>query len=125
MFEYVTDRVALKATRTAQTAAIGFGAMLCLIVGGAFLAVAFWLFLLTFTSALVACLILGSLFFGLGFVLIAALSIRARAIRLQKREAALRAQVMQQAQATGGVGGIAAIIMAFVNGLNAGKQARH
>ncbi|MEH6674177.1 MAG: hypothetical protein V7666_07185 [Sulfitobacter sp.] len=125
MFEYVTDRVALKATRTAQTAAIGFGAMLCLIVGGAFLAVAFWLFLLTFTSALVACLILGSLFFGLGFVLIAALSIRARAIRLQKREAALRAQAMQQAQATGGVGGIAAIIMAFVNGLNAGKQARH
>jgi hypothetical protein len=31
---------------------------------------------------------------------------------------------MQQAQATGGVGGIAAIITAFVNGLNAGKQAR-
>lgn len=125
MFEYVTDRVALKATRTAQTAAIGFGAMLCLIVGGAFLAVAFWLFLLTFTSALVACLILGSLLFGLGLVLIAALSIRARAIRRQKREAALRAQAMQQSQVTGGVGGIAAIIMAFVNGLNAGKQARH
>mgnify|MGYP003669562298 FL=1 len=105
MFEYVTDRVAQKATRTAQTAAIGFGAMLCLIVGGAFLAVAAWLFLLTITTPLVACLIMGSLFFGMGLVLIAALSIRARAIRRQKREAALRAQAMQQAQATGGVGG--------------------
>jgi len=124
MFEYVTDRVAQKATRTAQTAAIGFGAMLCLIVGGGFLAVAAWLFLLTITTPLVACLIIGSLFFGMGLVLIAALSIRARAIRRQKREAALRAQAMQQAQATGGVGGIAAIITAFVNGLNAGKQAR-
>ncbi|WP_289081376.1 hypothetical protein [Sulfitobacter pontiacus] len=120
----MTDRVAQKATRTAQTAAIGFGAMLCLIVGGAFLAVAAWLFLLTITTPLVACLIMGSLFFGMGLVLIAALSIRARAIRRQKREAALRAQAMQQSQATGGVGGIAAIITAFVNGLNAGKQAR-
>ena len=68
MFEYVTDRVAQKATRTAQTAAIGFGAMLCLIVGGAFLAVAAWLFLLTITTPLVACLIMGSLFFGMGLV---------------------------------------------------------
>lgn len=124
MLHELTDKVADKASQTAQTAAIGLGASLCLAVGFAFLTGAFWLFLLTVTTALVACLIIGGLFTGAGFVMIAVMSSRSAALKRRKHKEALRFQAQQTASVSSGMEGIAGIITAFINGINAGKKAR-
>ncbi len=124
MFDHFTDAIERKATEAAQTAAFGLGAFLCLVVGGVFLTIAGWLFLLTITTALIASLIIGSTFFGIGLIIFAGLSMRAQARKRQKREAALRAQSEQNSQLSGGLGGIAGVIAAFITGMNAGKKSR-
>lgn len=125
MFDLLLDRVALRATQTAHTAALGFGAAVCLIVGGLFFAVAIWVFLVQVSSTLIASMVLGALFFGAGLLLLAIMSIRSRLLRRRRYEAALRATAAREAQLATGVGGIAAIIAAFVNGMTAGKKARY
>ncbi|EEB84297.1 hypothetical protein [Roseobacter sp. GAI101] len=124
MFELIADRLAIRAKETAQTVAIGMGAFLCLVVGGLFLTVAAWLFLLTFMTTLQACLIIGSTFFGIGLILIFVMSVRAAARRRIRRQMMLDAAAARNAQLGSGVGGIAAIVIAFINGMNAGKGTR-
>lgn len=124
MFDLIADRLASKVKETAHTAAIGLGAFLCLVIGSLFLTVAAWLFLLTFTTTLVACLIIGSTFFGIGLILVFAMSIRSAARKRLKQRLQMEAAAAQKAQLSGGAGGIAAIIVAFINGMNAGRGTR-
>jgi biotin transporter BioY len=124
MFDQLTDKVADKAAQTAQTAALGLGASLCLVVGCAFLTGALWLYLLTVTTTLVACVIMGAIFTGVGLVMIALMSARSRNRKHQKREEFLRYQAQQKASVSNGLEGVAGVIAAFINGLNAGKKAR-
>lgn len=124
MLDHFTDKVAYKAKETAQTAAIGLGAFLCLAVGAVFLTGAAWLFLLTITTALVACLIIGFAFFGIGLLLIATISIQSSARRKRKHVMEAQARSAHTAQMTGGLVGIAGIVAAFVNGLNEGRRSR-
>ncbi|WP_255200198.1 MULTISPECIES: hypothetical protein [unclassified Sulfitobacter] len=124
ILDALTDRVAQRAAETAQTAAIGLGAGLCLVVGSIFLSAAAWIFLLTITSTLIACLVIGGVFFGAGLVMVAATSIRSRNLKHQREAERLRLQAQQRAQALGGVEGIATLVVALINGFNAGKNAR-
>ena len=82
MIDQLTDRVAIRAAQSARTAAIGIASFICLAVGGIFLASAAWLFLLTVTTAIVACLIIGGAFFGIGLMMFSLMLLR---IRTQKR----------------------------------------
>lgn len=125
MLNDLTDRVADKAAQTAQTAAIGLGASLCLVVGFVFLIGAAWLFLLTVTTALIACLIIGGLFTGTGLIMIAMMSARSKALKRKKQQEALRFQARQKENLSSGLDGMAGIIAAFINGMNAGKKARY
>lgn len=120
MLEHVKDQLAEEAKHTAQTAAIGLGGFLCLIVGTVFLSIAGWLFLMTVTTALNASLILGLFFFGIGLILFVTISMRSRARKRERRRKMVRAQAAQQNEA----GGIGAIINAFLSGLNEGRRAR-
>jgi len=86
------------------------------------LAVAFWLFSADVHIGFGGVPILGSLFFGLGFVLIAALSIRAAQFA-SKTRAALRAQAMQTGpKATAAWRNCCYSLWLASTGLNAGKQ---
>ncbi len=124
MLDQLTDKVANKAAETAQTAALGLGASLCLVIGSAFLTGALWLFLLTVTTALFACLILGGIFAGVGLILVAVISAKSRSRKRKKHEEMLRYQSQQKEKLSNGLDGIPGIIAAFINGLNAGKKAR-
>ena len=124
MFDQITDRVAIRAAQSARTAAFGVGAFLCLAVGGIFLASAAWLFLLTVTTAIVACLIIGGAFFGIGLIMFSLMLLRIRTQKRLKYEAALQARAAQSTHMAGGIGGLLGLITAFINGMNAGKKAR-
>ncbi|MCX8228011.1 MAG: hypothetical protein OTI35_18230 [Sulfitobacter sp.] len=124
MLNAVTEKVAQRAAETAQTAAIGLGAGLCLLVGSVFLAAAGWIFLLSITTALLACLIMGGVFFGAGLVMVAVVSIRSRNLKRKREAELLRIQAQQRAQPFGGVEGIAALVIALINGFKAGKKTR-
>lgn len=124
MLDHFTDKIADKAKHTAQTAALGLGAFLCLAVGGVFLTIAAWLFLLTVTTALIACLIIGSTFFGIGLIMIATISIRSSAQKRRKIRLQQQAHAAQTARLSSGLDGIAGVIAAFINGLNEGRRSR-
>ncbi|MBA96488.1 MAG: hypothetical protein V7763_01410 [Sulfitobacter sp.] len=124
MIDQLTDRVAIRAAQSARTAAIGIASFICLAVGGIFLASAAWLFLLTVTTAIVACLIIGGAFFGIGLMMFSLMLLRIRTQKRLRYEAALQARAAQSAQMAGGIGGLLGLITAFINGMNAGKKAR-
>ncbi len=124
MLNALTDKVSQRAAETAQTAAIGLGAGLCLLIGSIFLAAAGWIFLLTITTALLACLIMGGVFFGTGLVMVAVVSIRSRNLKRKREAELLRIQAQQRAHPFGGVEGIAALVIALINGFKAGKKTR-
>ena len=124
MIDQLTDRVASRAAQSARTAAIGIASFICLAVGGIFLASAAWLFLLTVTTAIVACLIIGGAFFGIGLMMFSLMLLRIRTQKRLRYEAALQARAAQSAQMAGGIGGLLGLITAFINGMNAGKKAR-
>ena len=124
MLDHITDKLADKAAYSAQTAAIGLGAFLCLLVGSIFLTIAGWIFLLTITTPLNACLILGSLFFGIGMIMLFTISVRSSMRKKEKRRRALREQAAKQSQLTGGLSGLAGIVAAFMGGMNEGRKSR-
>ena len=57
--------------RALRTAMLSAGAALFLLIGLLFLTLAAWLYLITVTTALTAALILGAVYFGVGFLLLA------------------------------------------------------
>ncbi|MFT6090068.1 hypothetical protein [Sulfitobacter sp.] len=124
MLDVIVDKVAQRATETAQTAAIGLGAGICLLVGSVFLAAAAWIFLLTITTALTACLIMGGVFFGAGLVMFAAIGIRSRRLQRQRELEMLRLEAQRKAQGPSGIESIIGIAVALINGFTAGKNTR-
>lgn len=103
------------ASRTAQTAALGLGAGLCLFVGAGFLTSAGWILLNEITTALNAALILGGIYTGFGLIALATISIRNRAHRNKR---------IQRAQASAHQPPLAQVVAAFMSGMNAGQKAR-
>lgn len=118
MLALLTRHVQETATRTAQTAVLGLAAGFSLLIGLGFLTIAAWLLLTTLTTPLVTAFILGGLYCGVGFVLLAVMSMRSRA---RRRE---RAALFAAAAAPAATVDLTSIIAAFMTGLSAGRKVR-
>ncbi len=102
------------AARTARKTAFGAGALACLGVGLGFLTAAAWMFLLTQTTPMNAALILGGVYSGVGFVLLAIMGSIGKS---DSEEKPTESAAMVEAD-------IAKIITAFMTGLSAGRRTR-
>lgn len=103
------------AAHKARMAAVGLGASIALFVGFAFLTLAAWLFLISVTTALVAALILGCTFVGIGLITLSVMS------SISKSRKRARQQAAAAAPQDPGLAGLAA---AFVTGMTAGAKVR-
>lgn len=107
--------ITLRAKHAARKAALSTGAAICLLIGAAFLTVAGWIALVELTSTLHAALILGALWVGVGFVLLALAQLRPR-VKLPPAEAAPglgRASLGAGLGASAGAGLVEAFIFGF------------
>ena len=102
------------AARTAQTAFLGLGASIALAVGAGFLTLAAWLFLVQVSTVLLAAVILGAAYFGIGLILLATISARRRARERQRA----------RERAENSSSGIQQLALAFLTGLRAGRSRR-
>jgi uncharacterized membrane protein YcjF (UPF0283 family) len=118
MLALLSHHIQATATRTAHTAVLGLGAAISLFVGLGFLTAAAWLLLTTLTTSLIATVILGAAYSGIGFLLLAVMSMRSR----EKRRA--RAAALAATASSTTAGNMTAVIAAFMTGLSAGKKAR-
>lgn len=80
MLTQLVLRAEAKAARTARSAAIGFGAGVCLCIGLFFWTVAAWIFLLSVTSAGAAAVVLACAYTGAGLIGLGVLSLRRRRV---------------------------------------------
>ncbi|MEX3316102.1 phage holin family protein [Sulfitobacter sp. PS-8MA] len=101
--------------RAARTAMLSVGAAIMLLIGLLFLTLAAWLFLITIASAMTAALILGALYLGIGFIMLAMAGAEDRAAPSKPSAKAPSAQ-----EHDGGKN----LAMAFLAGLSAGQKAR-
>lgn len=101
-------------SQTAQRAALGGLGGMCLLAGVGFLTSALFMFLLTQTDPITACLIVGGGFAGLGLILIGI-------SRSAKHEPA---PTVQAAQMSGSASAMTPVVLAFLDGLQQGMAAR-
>ena len=101
--------------RVLRTAMLSAGAALFLLIGLLFLTLAAWLYLITVTTALTAALILGAVYFGFGFLLLAMAG--------SDRAPAAQAPRQEDPSATEH-DGLKNLVMAFLAGITAGQKAR-
>ena len=100
-----------QALHSAQSAGIGVFASLALLVGLAFWTGATWLFLLTLTSPLNACVILGAVYTGAGLIGFAAIAMRSAKPTPQTPKSPPEATVE-------------GLLSAFMTGVTAGARTR-
>ena len=91
------------------------GAVLFLLIGLLFLTLAAWLYLITVTTTLTAALILGAVYFGMGFLLLAIAGSDGEAAAQPSR---------QEDSAASDHDGLKNLVMAFLAGITAGQKAR-
>ncbi|MFG6578825.1 phage holin family protein [Sulfitobacter sp. 1A13191] len=101
--------------RALRTAMLSAGAVLFLLIGLLFLTLAAWLYLITVTTALTAALILGAVYFGMGFLLLAIAGSAGEAAAQPSR---------QEDSAASDHDGLKNLVMAFLAGITAGQKAR-
>ncbi|MFG6589914.1 phage holin family protein [Sulfitobacter sp. 1A12157] len=101
--------------RALRTAMLSAGAALFLLIGLLFLTLAAWLYLITVTTALTAALILGAVYFGIGFLLLAMAGADAEGAAPPSRP---------KDPATSEHDGLKNLVMAFLAGITAGQKAR-
>tara|TARA_R110002020_G_scaffold13713_1_gene49140 strand:- start:29 stop:403 length:375 start_codon:yes stop_codon:yes gene_type:complete len=109
----------LAVARAARTAVLGIGGIIALGIGMAFFTLAMWIYLNLITSALVASVIMGCLFSGVGLVFFAVLS--------AQRNARVRARLAARAApppAPHPEPLLGRIVMAFIAGMTAGRKSR-
>lgn len=113
MFSLISQRIHHVATRTAQTAALGAGAVFLLAIGLMFMTLAAWLYLVSVTTALIAALIMGAAYLGVGCLLLVIMSARSRHKPAPPPTVATTADSM-----------LMQVITAFITGITAGRQSR-
>ncbi|MDF3357277.1 hypothetical protein HKX10_07340 [Sulfitobacter sp. KE33] len=101
--------------RALRTAMLSAGAVLFLLIGLLFLTLAAWLYLITVTTTLTAALILGAVYFGMGFLLLAIAGSDGEAAAQPSR---------QEDSAASDHDGLKNLVMAFLAGITAGQKAR-
>lgn len=116
MFDGLKQNAKETASRTARSAALGLGALLCFGVGLGFLTVSAWIFLQTLLPPVQVALVIGFVYMGLGMILIAALAFNGD--RTSER------QNRQEEEDKGMDHPAAKLVVAFISGLQAGRSAR-
>ncbi|WP_245964136.1 phage holin family protein [Roseovarius spongiae] len=111
----MVDAVSRQAREAVAMTALGLAGGLLLIVGMAFLTVALWIFLAAAESALIAALVIGLLYVGLGLILFAVASARRR--RAERRAALAAAQTPKSSP-------LMQVAEGFAIGMQAGRAAR-
>ena len=112
---FIMNHVRGSLRRALRTAMLSAGAALFLLIGLLFLTLAAWLYLITVTTALTAALILGAVYFGVGFLLLAMAG--------SNRAPAAQAPRQEDPSATEH-DGLKNLVMAFLAGITAGQKAR-
>jgi fatty acid desaturase len=115
MFSLISQRIHHAATRTAQTAALGAGAVFLLVIGLGFMTLAAWLFLISVTAPVNAALIMGAVYLGAGCLVLVALSVRNNRQEKQASPPPVSATadtVLMQ------------LVTAFITGITAGRKSR-
>ena len=112
MLENVLAQARAQASHSAQSAGIGVFAGLAMAVGLAFWTGACWFFLLTLTTPLNACLIIGAVYTGAGMIGFSIVSMRSRKPQPPPTP-------VKRPEAT-----MEALIGAFLSGLDAGARRR-
>ena len=102
------------AARTAQRAALGGLGGICLLAGVGFLTAAFFMFLLTQTDPIAACLIVGGMFSGVGLILVG----------VSRAGKSAPPPAVQTAQASPSASSMTPVMLAFLDGLQQGMAAR-
>ena len=113
------DRFKSKAAHTAKRAGLLSGGLLATLVGVAFLTVAAWTYLVQTTDALTAALVLGSVFTGVGLVVIGIASAQGDHSGEQATSPGL-ASANHQADHSSGQ---PPLMQAFLHGMQAGVSA--
>jgi uncharacterized membrane protein len=125
MLAHLIPQLQVRASGVARTAAIGLIGGLFLCVGLMFLTLAGWLYLTAIASPMVAALIFGGLYVGVGSLMFAVITMRARARRRARVLAAeTAAATAAPAAALTGKGGLASVLIAFATGLAAAQKMR-
>jgi len=120
MLDHLAQKAQVKATQAAQTAVLGLGASLLLVVGLGFLTAAFWIYLATVSTALTAATVIGGIYFGAGLIMIAMISARNRSARRELE----RLELARQHKSGDLQGTLYQIILAFMSGIQAGQKGR-
>ncbi|KIN62938.1 hypothetical protein Z946_1801 [Sulfitobacter noctilucicola] len=115
MLSGLINRAKQSASRTARKTALGGAAGLCLAVGTGFFTAAAWLYLITVTTALNATLILGGAYMGIGFILIACMSMVGDKVPQKSTEQ--DTSLVPDAD-------FSKLMAAFMTGLTAGRRSR-
>jgi site-specific recombinase len=115
MIAQISARIQDAVSRTLQSIVLGAGALFCLSIGLAFLTLAAWLYLISVTTSMMAALILGSVYAGIGLILLAVASSGPR--RSKAKYAKRLDQPNEEAE-------IAKIVAAFMTGVTAGRKSR-
>lgn len=115
MFDGIKQNAKETASRTARSAALGLGALLCFGVGLGFLTVSAWIFLQSFLPVTQVALVIGFAYLGLGLILIAALAFNGD--RTTERQSSSDQDSDFDHPA-------AKLVIAFISGLQAGRSAR-
>lgn len=100
--------------RAARTAMLSASAALFLFIGLLFLTFAAWLYLITVTSTLIAALILGAAYLGVGFLLLAIAGSGNQSPPAQAEEEHHSSEH----------DGLKNLVLAFLSGITAGQKAR-
>ncbi|MGJ8546551.1 MAG: hypothetical protein ACSHWZ_13985 [Sulfitobacter sp.] len=112
-----------QASAAARRAGIAFGGLLCVVVGLGFFSSAAWIYLALEFDALIASMILGGAYCGLGLILIGVSSARSHAPHAAAPHSA--ASAPPGAPPAPAATGAPPLMQAFLFGLQAGSKADH
>jgi fatty acid desaturase len=104
-----------KVARAGQKAALGAGAVACLAVGAGFLTVAAWIWMVAVADAFTAATVIGTVYIGAGFILLA--------FAMSRKAAGAAPQAApHQTDQSATPSGAPPLMAAFIHGMQAGAQ---
>ena len=113
MFAQIDQKIA----RAGRKAALGLASVACLAVGAGFLTLAAWIWLVALTDPLVASIVIGCVYLGVGFILLGC-------VRLSGGPVAAAPRPQAAASETPATPDMPPLMAAFIHGMQAGAQSR-
>lgn len=113
MFAQIDQKIA----RAGRKAALGVAAFASLAVGAGFLTLAAWIWLVTLTDPLVASIVIGCIYLGVGFILLACVKLLGGPVAAAPRPQAAASDPPATPD-------MPPLMAAFIHGMQAGAQSR-